>query len=271
VTSEPSEATVLLDPDSLNARPGAFIDGPGIAQPGDVVSYSGELSEDPDGDELEFLWSVERGAATVRGATGTVSEVEYGTPDDGEWDLVLTVFDGDIYSVPTSRAIRQTSSGNNDGPEARARLVGSPRVGSTIMLDASDSQDANDDDLTFAWTQTAGTTQQLTGTERPVADVELQGEPGDRVTFEVEVSDGELADSASVEVLLLAPLEAADVGSDVVDGSDAGVDVTDGSDFGGGDEEAGDGGGCSSSSSRSPAALWLVGLAIVAIRRRRRD
>ncbi|MFT6397879.1 MAG: MYXO-CTERM domain-containing protein [Bradymonadia bacterium] len=271
VTSEPSEATVLLDPDSLNARPGAFIDGPGIAQPGDVVSYSGELSEDPDGDELEFLWSVERGAATVRGATGTVSEVEYGTPDDGEWDLVLTVFDGDIYSVPTSRAIRQTSSGNNDAPEARARLVGSPRVGSTIMLDASDSQDANDDDLTFAWTQTAGTTQQLTGTERPVADVELQGEPGDRVTFEVEVSDGELADSASVEVLLLAPLEAADVGSDVVDGSDAGVDVTDGSDFGGGDEEAGDGGGCSSSSSRSPAALWLVGLAIVAIRRRRRD
>lgn len=269
VLSEPAEATVLLDPDSLNARPGAFIEGPGIAQAGDILSYSGELSEDPDGDDLDFLWSVERGSAEVRGATSTVAEIEYGTPSDGEWDLVLTVFDGDVYSAPTTRPIRQTSSGDNDAPEARARLVGSPRVGSSIMLDASDSQDPDDDDLIFVWTQVSGVDQELAGAERPVADVTLQGEPGDRVTFEVEVSDGELFDTAAVEVLLLAPLEGGDTGLDAADAGDVGGETGAGSDGGAIDGGGEEDGGCNCSSTRGGGGLWLAGLALLGMRRRR--
>ena len=271
VASEPSEASLLLEPEVENARPGAFIDGPGIAQPDDVVSYSSELSEDPDGDPLDALWSVERGGATILGATSTVAELTFGTPVDGEWDIVLTVFDGQIYSTPTTRTIRQTSSGDNDAPDARARLVGSPRVGSSIMLDASDSEDRDGDDLIFTWTQLSGPTQEIIGASRPVADVVLTGQEGDRLSFEVEISDGELGDRAAVELLLLAPLEGGDVGADVPVGGDGGVDVGVGGDVAtdGGDGEPG--GGCSCTSGPGSGVSWFAALALLAFVRRKRE
>ena len=269
ISSEPSETSVLLDPDIFNARPGAFIDGPGIAQPDDVISYSSELSEDPEGESLDSLWSVERGDASLLGATATIAEVTFGAPEEGEWDLVLTVFDGQAYSVPVTRTVRQTSSGDNDAPEARARLVGSPRVGASVTLDASDSEDANGDALTFSWTQTSGPPQDIVGAERPVAEIALSGQEGDRLSFAVEVSDGELRDTANLELLLLAPLDGGDVGGDTPDGFDAGVDAGSGADVGVGGGGGGGGGGCGCSSSRSTGAAWLALTALIALRRRR--
>ena len=268
VPSEPSETSVLLDPDIFNARPGAFIDGPGIAQPEDVITYSSELSEDPEGESLDSFWSMERGEASILGATSTLAEVTFGTPDDGEWDLVLTVFDGQAYSAPVTRTIRQTSSGDNDAPEARARLVGSPRVGASVTLDATDSEDRNGDELTFTWSQTAGTPQEIVGGERQVAEVALVGQEGDRLSFTVEVSDGELRDSADLEILLLAPLDGGDVGGDVPDGGDVGVDGGTESDGGVGGGVGGSGGGCGCSTTAANGPAWLALLALVALRRR---
>lgn len=265
VASAPSEVFVNLATDEFNARPGALIEGPSEAEPGDTLAFDATASEDPDGDVLEYFWSVEEGEATLDGATNPRVEVTFGAAEGDTWELALLTYDGLAYSRLVRRTIRRVGTAENTAPEARARLVGSPRPGSSVQLDASDSSDRDEDDLVFTWTQTSGTPQELVGAARPVADVALVGTEGELLEFEVAVSDGEATDTATVGFLLLAPTAGADAGGDA--GADAGVDAT-GGDAGSARSRNRDG-GCAAAPRTTgaiPVAIMLVGL--LATRRR---
>ncbi len=274
IASEPAETFVELSPVVENARPGALIEGPTFVARGSTQAYSGEGSEDPEGEGLDFFWSLSLGEGTLRGELSSTIEVDFGNPDDGDWELALLVYDGLAYSLPDRLLVSENVDVSNTQPVARARLVGSPRPGATISLDASGSEDPDGDALTFVWRQVDGTRQEIVGADRPVADVRLVGEQGDVVTFEVTVADETTSDTATVGFLLLAPTDDFDAGFDGGLADD------------GGDQDAGpaaDGGSTDSGSSQrrkrrrcaqSGAAgvpSWVFCVFALGFARRRRD
>lgn len=122
---------------------------------GDVVGYktvvtlSGALSYDPDGDDLTYTWSfvsVPSGsAATLTGADAvTVTFV----PDlPGDYELRLVVSDGSLSSPPAL----VTVTAENTAPIADAGEDSNLVTGTTGSLDGSMSSDANGDALTHTW------------------------------------------------------------------------------------------------------------------------
>ncbi|MEC7290508.1 MAG: hypothetical protein VXW22_10515 [Pseudomonadota bacterium] len=78
-----------------------------------------------------------------------------------------------------------------------------PNEGQSFTFDARASSDPNGDPLTFMWTQTGGTTFEITDAKSPLQTFAIPelSESSD-VTFEVEVSDGELASTGTFTVTL---------------------------------------------------------------------
>ncbi|MEO1405861.1 MAG: hypothetical protein AAFV54_05145 [Pseudomonadota bacterium] len=79
-----------------------------------------------------------------------------------------------------------------------------PDEGQPFMVDASSSTDPDNDNLTFMWTQTAGPDLEITDPTSPTQSFtapELTETV--MVTFEVEVSDGELVNTATVNIQLV--------------------------------------------------------------------
>lgn len=78
-----------------------------------------------------------------------------------------------------------------------------PDEGQPFMVDASSSSDPDDDELTFIWTQVSGPDFEIADPTSPVQNFTAP-ELTETVTatFQVEISDGELFDTASVDVQL---------------------------------------------------------------------
>jgi hypothetical protein len=113
------------------------------------------------------------------------------------FQLVVADRDGNL-SPPTT--ITVTVKKHNTAPEAHAADGGGIRAGSVKTLDGSASFDADNDPLTYAWSQTGGPTVSLSsGTAaKPTFTVPFSA-AGQTLTFSLKVNDGQ-ADSAAVQV-----------------------------------------------------------------------
>ena len=270
IASDPVDTIIRLADDEVNTRPTAAIDGPEAANEGDALQFAANTS-DADGDVLTYYWSATTGQASIDDERASITDIAFGAPDVAAeqpgWGLLLLVHDGFAYSVPATYGVAVARPSDNTPPAPQARLVGSPRPGNPVQLDASDSEDRDGDPLQFAWTQTAGPTQTLAATDRAVVDLTLEGTAGDTLTFEVRVDDGTDAATQTLSFLLLAPLSPPDVGADVGT-PDAGISDDAGTASPGGNA---DDGGCAAAPASTPNALWLAVAALMLGRTRRRS
>ena len=114
-------ATFALDP---QLPPTAVITGPSQVNEGQVASFSGANSTDPDGDTLTYSWSFGDGAT----ATGVNPPHIYA--DNGTYTVTLTVADGHGYTHTITHAITV----NNVAPSLVARSNLTTDEGSVIDL-----------------------------------------------------------------------------------------------------------------------------------------
>lgn len=113
------------------------------------------------------------------------------------FQLVVADRDGNLSPPAT---ITVTVKKHNTAPEAHAAVGGGIRAGSVKTLDGSASFDADNDPLTYAWSQTGGPAVSLSsGTAAKPTFTAPFSAAGQTLTFSLKVNDGQ-ADSAAVQV-----------------------------------------------------------------------
>jgi hypothetical protein len=134
-------------PVPTNRAPNAMAGADQSVTVGVQVTLNGSSSSDPDGDALTYSWSFSSrptgSAASLEGATAATPRF---TPDvGGIYTLTLTVDDGILEDADTVTVDVNTIPVADAGPD-RDVSIGAP-----VSLDGSNSNDADGDQLTYAW------------------------------------------------------------------------------------------------------------------------
>ena len=79
---------------------------------GQVVSLSGSLSSDPDGDAIQFSWRQLSGPATVI-LDGTTATPEITFTEAGSARFELSIYDGSLYAIPDTVEVTAVASNQN--------------------------------------------------------------------------------------------------------------------------------------------------------------
>ena len=138
---------------------------------GKDVSLSGLNSRDPEGNPMTFSWRFKLVPANSKVIlTNPTTPTPSFKPDyAGTYVIELTVDDG-MHATPESSQIAQVvvnASVSNVAPVAKVSANPGALTGTTVLLDGSDSKDANGDPLTYTWqikSQPTGSTATLLAT-----------------------------------------------------------------------------------------------------------
>src|SRR5215210_7354531 len=179
----------------VNQAPTANAGSDQSVSEGQVVHLDGSASTDPDSDTLTYAWTQTAGtSATLSGATSKTPS--FTAPDVGAngdtLTFELTVNDGNGHTATDTVDIGVQNVIVNQAPTANAGSDQSVSEGQVVHLDGSASTDPDSDTLTYAWTQTAGTSATLSGatSKTPSFTAPDVGANGDTLTFELTVNDG---------------------------------------------------------------------------------
>lgn len=164
-------------------------------QAGVLVTLDGSTSSDPDGEDLSFDWR------QVSGALVDLRDAQTAAPSftasaEGTCEFELVVSDGQASSVPDRVVVRVLEL--NNAPVAIAGDDLLVYVGDLVTLDASGSFDADNDPLTYAWTQVSGAAVTLDGAQ--TAHPSFTPTTSGVLTFALSVSDGRAETEALVSV-----------------------------------------------------------------------
>lgn len=142
---------VTVTATKANSPPVAFAGEDQAVQTGDTVNLNGSASRDPDNDPLTYHWHLLSRPASSQ---SSISNPEAIAPTfiadlSGQYRIGLTVNDGKADS-PLSE-ITVTATHPNTAPSADAGEDQSAYTGDTITLNGANSQDADDDSLSYQW------------------------------------------------------------------------------------------------------------------------
>ena len=191
--------TVTITVTGTNDAPTADAGTAQTVAEGARVTLDGSASSDPENEMLTYAWT------QTAGTTATLSDADTVSPTfmapvqllaDAELTFSLVVSDGTTAS--TADTVTITVTGTNDAPTADAGNAQTVAEGITVVLDGSASSDPENEMLTYAWTQTAGTTVTLSdaNTVSPTFMAPDQLATNALLTFSLVVNDGTTASSA---------------------------------------------------------------------------
>ena len=198
----------------------------------------GSGSFDLDGDRVSLTWSQTSGTTVTLSST-SAERPTFAAPDvttNETLGFTLTASDGTLTATDTV-TVSIVSATNNNAPVADAGpdQTDAYTIGpaTTVSLDGSGSSDPDGDTLTYAWTQTSGTTQTLARADRVNPSFSTAAVTADEtLIFQLEVSDGLASDTDTVSITLKpappnrAPVVTLDATKTVVEGTQVSILAT---------------------------------------------
>ena len=157
------------------------------------IALNGNGSTDPDGDVLTYSWT------QVSGPTATITDANTATPtvrgpsstaSPQMLEFELTVDDG-RGGTSTDRVVITVAArgASNNAPVADAGTDMTVAINTAgVNLNAGGSSDPDGDALTYQWTQTAGTTVNISGATSSSASFDAPA-TAQTLTFDVTVTD----------------------------------------------------------------------------------
>ena len=193
-----------------------------------TIQLNGNGSYDPEGIELEYLWSVVTVPTGSSAGDSDFDDPALGSPQftwdlSGEYTFQLMVSDGETWSAPDLVAAEITDRADNEAPEANAGDDQSLSLSadcvsssyewscedcseSSVELDGSGSEAEDGDDITFSWSESSGDLDILapssafTSVGTPTMEATYGSTDSLSYTVELTVSDCELSDTDEVTV-----------------------------------------------------------------------
>jgi len=141
-----------IDPN--NRAPIADAGGDLAAQVGDVVDLDGSFSMDPDGDPLDFTWTlISKPAGSGTALINEDRELASVFVDlAGTFEVELVVSDGQLGDVDYAEIVVEAPNGDPVADAGADQLLSE---GQTATLDGTASYDPDGDRLTYSWTLTS--------------------------------------------------------------------------------------------------------------------
>lgn len=201
-----NDGTVSSEPDTVelnfdNTKPVADAGVDQTSNAGDSIQLDGSASTDVNGDTLTYQWQF---ISKPAGSTSELNDATLVNPEftldaAGEYQLQLIVNDGYLDSDPDTVTI---NSIENTAPVANAGADQDADIGQSMMLDGSQSFDADGDPLSYQWAlihKPASSQAVLLGadTVTPSVEIDVYGE----YVVQLVVNDGQL-DSQPDTVML---------------------------------------------------------------------
>jgi hypothetical protein len=158
-----------------------------------AVTLDGSASSDADGNSLSYRWTQTSGPAVSLSSGSTARPTFTAPATSGTVVFSLTVNDGRADSAADTVQVTVA----NRVPLASAGADATAEAGTLYTLDAAGSTDADQDALTYTWTQLSGPAVTLTavasGRVRFTAPLQVT-----QLTFGVVANDGEVASAQAV-------------------------------------------------------------------------
>ncbi|MEU8224188.1 discoidin domain-containing protein [Kribbella sp. NPDC048915] len=152
---------------------------------GSTVTLNGS-GTDADNDPLTYAWTQTGGPAVTLSSTTAAKPTFTAPATAATLTFSLVVRDGKANSAPATTTVTTTAA--NQVPVANAGTAQSVAAGATVTLNGSGT-DADNDPLTYAWTQTGGPAVTLSSTTAAKPTFTAPATPA-TLTFSLVVRDG---------------------------------------------------------------------------------